>query len=430
MDLAGRNPAADVAVFVASSASSPPQVTLTVVVIAIFLVGKKSMQHHHRSKHRVVLANGGHRCRCRPGERGGRGRREAGLRLAPAPPPPPRRGAPAARPPWRWRPARPAASPVPAASTSPPAAALLHPHLRLGHNVAAKDAEALLPTHSSLLSAAARLVPHRLEPRACSCARGDDEHRGGLHRRRDHAVGPPPPSPGCIGEEDHGLLVKSATAAGGIFVGTSTIPSPENSSSVFTKIVQSKQTKYVRVFNIGTDHRLLRSLVNPGEEVILTVLNEQLEHVAWFLPATRITRIMTNDDVLVRSLGNVYFLVPTMWACERPKRARVDPSARMGATANPHTGAAFSVRSGGDSIGGRGLFLLQFSTPWQVIISETRSSGFKIDWDEKSKTGTILTSALLFCKQSPSLNDWRSANQYASDAEEGGSVWRTSQELF
>uniref|UniRef100_A0A0E0PHG1 Uncharacterized protein n=1 Tax=Oryza rufipogon TaxID=4529 RepID=A0A0E0PHG1_ORYRU len=89
----------------------------------------------------------------------------------------------------------------------------------------------------------------------------------------------------------------------------------------------------------------------------------------------------------------------------------------MGATANPHTGAAFSVRSGGDSIGGRGLFLLQFSTPWQVIISETRSSGFKIDWDEKSKTGTILTSALLFCKQSPSLNDWRSANQYASDAE-------------
>nr|AAT93965.1 hypothetical protein [Oryza sativa Japonica Group]AAT94005.1 hypothetical protein [Oryza sativa Japonica Group] len=172
-------------------------------------------KHHHRSKHRVVLANGGHRCRCRPGERGGRGRREAGLRLAPAPPPPPRRGAPAARPPWRWRPARPAASPVPAASTSPPAAALLHPHLRLGHNVAAKDAEALLPTHSSLLSAAARLVPHRLEPRACSCARGDDEHRGGLHRRRGPRRRPPPPSPGCIGEEDHGLLVKSATAAGG-----------------------------------------------------------------------------------------------------------------------------------------------------------------------------------------------------------------------
>lgn len=81
---------------------------------------------------------------------------------------------------------------------------------------------------------------------------------------------------------------------------------------MFAKIVQSKQTKHVRVFSSGTDHRLLRSLVNPGEEVILTVLNEQLEHVAWFLPATRITRIMTNDDVLVRSLGNVYFLVPTM----------------------------------------------------------------------------------------------------------------------
>nr|BAD23651.1 glucanase-like [Oryza sativa Japonica Group] len=72
----------------------------------------------------------------------------------------------------------------------------------------------------------------------------------------------------------------------GIFVGTSTIPSPENSSSVLAKIVQSKQSKHVRVFSSGTDHRLLRSLVNPGEEDILTVPNE--------------------------SLGNAYFLVPTM----------------------------------------------------------------------------------------------------------------------
>jgi hypothetical protein len=31
---------------------------------------------------------------------------------------------------------------------------------------------------------------------------------------------------------------------------------------VFAKIVQSKQTKHVRVFSSGTDHRLLRSLVN------------------------------------------------------------------------------------------------------------------------------------------------------------------------
>jgi hypothetical protein len=81
---------------------------------------------------------------------------------------------------------------------------------------------------------------------------------------------------------------------------------------VFAKIVQSKQTKHVRVFSSGTDHRLLRSLVNRGEEVILTVPNEQLEHVARFLLATRITHIMTSDDVLVRSLGNAYFLVPTM----------------------------------------------------------------------------------------------------------------------
>ncbi|BAD72251.1 hypothetical protein [Oryza sativa Japonica Group] len=72
------------------------------------------------------------------------------------------------------------------------------------------------------------------------------------------------------------------------------------------------QTKHVRVFSSGTDHQLLRSLVNPGEEVILTVPNEQLEHVVRFLLVTRITRIMTSDDVLVRSLGNAYFLVPTM----------------------------------------------------------------------------------------------------------------------
>uniref|UniRef100_A0A0E0DLY1 PDZ domain-containing protein n=1 Tax=Oryza meridionalis TaxID=40149 RepID=A0A0E0DLY1_9ORYZ len=48
--------------------------------------------------------------------------------------------------------------------------------------------------------------------------------------------------------------------------------------------------------------------------------------------------------------------------------------------------------------------------------SLSKSSGFMIDWDEKSKTGTILTSALLICKQSPSLDDWKSANQYASNA--------------
>ncbi|KAF0925636.1 hypothetical protein E2562_017212 [Oryza meyeriana var. granulata] len=49
--------------------------------------------------------------------------------------------------------------------------------------------------------------------------------------------------------------------------------------------------------------------------------------------------------------------------------------------------------------------------------SLSQSSGFMIDWNDKSRTGIIMTSALLICKESRSLDDWKSANQYASDAE-------------
>uniref|UniRef100_A0A0E0KE94 X8 domain-containing protein n=1 Tax=Oryza punctata TaxID=4537 RepID=A0A0E0KE94_ORYPU len=123
------------------------------------------------------------------------------------------------------------------------------------------------------------------------------------------------------------LLICLVCNASGTSFGANTIPSSENSPSEFAKIVQSKQTKQARVFIGGADHRSLRSLANTGEEVILTVPNEQLEHIAefpeeadlWvagnvarFLPATRITHVVAGDDVVVRSPGNAYFLLPAM----------------------------------------------------------------------------------------------------------------------
>ncbi|KAL6594698.1 hypothetical protein ACP70R_048436 [Stipagrostis hirtigluma subsp. patula] len=45
-----------------------------------------------------------------------------------------------------------------------------------------------------------------------------------------------------------------------------------------------------------------------------------------------------------------------------------------------------------------------------------RSSGFLIDWDEKSKDGTVLTSASLICSKS-SLDQWSGEDLYAPNAE-------------
>ncbi|KAG8063238.1 hypothetical protein GUJ93_ZPchr0003g17970 [Zizania palustris] len=122
------------------------------------------------------------------------------------------------------------------------------------------------------------------------------------------------------------LLICLLCNGSGTSVGANTIPSRENSPSEFAKIVQSKQTKQARVCG-GGDHQLLRSLANTGAEVILTIPNEQLEHIAefpeeadlWvaanvarFLPATKITHVVAGDDVLTKSPGNVYFLVPAL----------------------------------------------------------------------------------------------------------------------
>jgi len=99
----------------------------------------------------------------------------------------------------------------------------------------------------------------------------------------------------------------------------------ESSSSEFAKIVQSKQTRQARL--CGADSELLSSLAGSDAEVMVTIPNEQLEHVAefqeeadlWvaanvarFLPSTRITHVVAGDDVPANSPGSAHFLVPAM----------------------------------------------------------------------------------------------------------------------
>ncbi|XP_037453790.1 glucan endo-1,3-beta-glucosidase 12-like [Triticum dicoccoides] len=90
----------------------------------------------------------------------------------------------------------------------------------------------------------------------------------------------------------------------------------------------SKQTRQARVCD-GADHRLLRSLANTGEEVMVTIPNSHLQHIAefreearlWvatnvapFLPATMITHVLAGDDALssVSPGDTAYSLVPAM----------------------------------------------------------------------------------------------------------------------
>uniref|UniRef100_M8B5W0 Glucan endo-1,3-beta-glucosidase 4 n=1 Tax=Aegilops tauschii TaxID=37682 RepID=M8B5W0_AEGTA len=102
------------------------------------------------------------------------------------------------------------------------------------------------------------------------------------------------------------VLLLLSNAASGTSLGDNTMlpTETEDSPSDLAKIVQSsKQTKQARVCG-GADHRLLRSLANTGAEVMVTVPNSRLQHMAefreearlWvaanvapFLPATMIT---------------------------------------------------------------------------------------------------------------------------------------------
>ena len=47
----------------------------------------------------------------------------------------------------------------------------------------------------------------------------------------------------------------------------------------------------------------------------------------------------------------------------------------------------------------------------------TRATGFLFDWDNESKVGTLLTSALLICPKSPSADEWMDAGEYIPEAE-------------
>ncbi|VAH88066.1 unnamed protein product [Triticum turgidum subsp. durum] len=123
------------------------------------------------------------------------------------------------------------------------------------------------------------------------------------------------------------LLLLSNAASGTSLRDDTMLPSEaENSPSDLAKLVQSKQTKQARVCG-GADHRLLRSLANTGAEVMVTVPNSRLHHMAefkeeaqlWvaanvapFLPATMITHVLAGDDVLSSSPGAAYSLVPAM----------------------------------------------------------------------------------------------------------------------
>ncbi|KAJ1296960.1 hypothetical protein BS78_01G341500 [Paspalum vaginatum] len=99
-----------------------------------------------------------------------------------------------------------------------------------------------------------------------------------------------------------------------------TIPS-EHSPSEFARMVQSKQTRQARV--CGADPQLLSSLAGSAAEVVVTIPNEQLEHIAEFpeeaglwvaahlarfvpLPPARITHVVARAD------ARSHFLVPAM----------------------------------------------------------------------------------------------------------------------
>ncbi|VAI42058.1 unnamed protein product [Triticum turgidum subsp. durum] len=124
------------------------------------------------------------------------------------------------------------------------------------------------------------------------------------------------------------LLLSNTSASGTSLEEKDNTILPSNSPSDFARILQSKQTRQARVCS-GEDHRLLRSLANTGAEVMVTIPNSHLQHMAefqeearlWvaanvapFLPATMITHILAGGDALssVSPGDAAYSLVPAM----------------------------------------------------------------------------------------------------------------------
>ncbi|KAK3147116.1 hypothetical protein QOZ80_3BG0278290 [Eleusine coracana subsp. coracana] len=92
-----------------------------------------------------------------------------------------------------------------------------------------------------------------------------------------------------------------------------------------SEIVQSKQPKQGRICR--ADSNLLSSLAGSKSEIMVTIPNSQLEHIAEFqdeadlwvaahvarhLPTLRITHVVAGDDVPASSPGDAYLLVPAM----------------------------------------------------------------------------------------------------------------------
>ncbi|EMS56177.1 Glucan endo-1,3-beta-glucosidase 1 [Triticum urartu] len=160
------------------------------------------------------------------------------------------------------------------------------------------------------------------------------------------------------------LLLSNTSASGTSLEEKDNTILPSNSPSDFARILQSKQTRQARVCS-GEDHRLLRSLANTGAEVMVTIPNSHLQHMAefqeearlWvaanvapFLPATMITHILAGGDALssVSPGDAAYSLVPAMLNLHAALvAAGLDGRGRVSTTLSPGQADCSAVQPGG-----------------------------------------------------------------------------------
>ncbi|RCV11378.1 hypothetical protein SETIT_2G181100v2, partial [Setaria italica] len=124
---------------------------------------------------------------------------------------------------------------------------------------------------------------------------------------------------------------------------------------------------------------------------------------------------------------------PLRWPCLGKRETRIDPAIELFTidlvTIDPYvprscmvTKHLVAVRESATEIVLEGAKVI-FSFSSNVVIVSTngelmaQSSGFLIDWDEDSKMGTVLTSALLICTKYPSLDKWLATGEYLPNAE-------------